>query len=207
MHALPVLGLALLLQTPAVTAPQRPPVAGQPGQVPGRDQLQRPPVVGTSSLSGTVVSESGQPLKGARVSAGGGSLGRSTVTDGNGAFSFDKLPEGRYSLSATRPRYLSSSYGQKRPDRPGMAVQLADGQEIKDLTITLFSAGVITGLVYGDDGEPVQSAQVRAMRYTMASGVRRLVSSNSVQTDDRGAYRLFGLTPGDYVVERAFVEQ
>ena len=194
------LGLVALLQTPPLPpAQQRPPVAGQ-APAPGRDQVARPPVVGRGSLSGMVVSENGQPLKGARVTTSGGALGRTAITDGKGAFAFDKLPEGRYSVNASRPRYLSSSYGQKRPERSGTSVQLADGEQIKDLKITLFSAGVITGAIYNDEGEPVQSAQVRALRYTMSSGVRRLQSSNSVQSDDRGAYRIFGLTPGEYLV-------
>jgi len=188
--------LGLLLQTPP---PPRPAVPGQVA-APSRDLAQRPPVIGRGSISGTVVSENGQPLKGARVSMNGGPVGRTAMTDATGAFVFDKLPEGRYSLSASRPRYLSSSYGQKRPERSGTSIQLADSEQRKNLKITLFSAGVITGAIYTDEGEPVQGAQVRALRYTMSSGVRRLQTSNSVQSDDRGYYRLFGLTPGEYTV-------
>jgi protocatechuate 3,4-dioxygenase beta subunit len=202
MPMLPLLGL-LLMQTPPPPPPARPPVAiGQPSVQTGggRDQAQRLPVVGKSSLSGTVVSETGQPIKGARVSMSGGAVGRSVTTDASGSFTFEKLPEGRYSLSASRQRYLPGSYGQKRPERSGTSIQLADNQELKNLTITLFNAGVITGTVYGEDGEPVQNAQVRALRYSMRTGVRRLQSSNNASTDDRGVYRLFGLNPGDYVV-------
>lgn len=195
-----VLGVAMLMQTPLVpTAPTGLPPTAIQGAA-SRDQQTRPPVVGKASLSGTVVSESGQPLKGARVSLNGGSVGRTVMTDAGGAFLFDKLPEGRYTLTASRPRYLSSSYGQKRPERPGVAVPVLDGEQVKNLTITLFGAAVITGTVYNEDGEPVQGAQVRALRYSLSNGFRRLQVSNSGQTDDRGAYRLFGLMPGDYVV-------
>jgi hypothetical protein len=197
MHVVSALCLALMLQTPPVQ--QRPLVAGQ-SQLPGRDQIPRPPVIGKGSIAGTAVSENGQPLKGARVSLNGGVVGRNVVTDATGAFLFDKLPEGRYSLSASRPRFLSSNYGQKRPERSGTPIQLADAEQIKGLTITLFSAGVITGAIFSDDGEPVQGAQVRAMRYVMNSGIRRLQQSNSVQSDDRGFYRIFGLAPGEYLV-------
>ena len=183
MPVLAALGLVALLQTP-------PAVPAAP----------RPPLVGQGLLSGTVVTESGQPLKGARVTLSGGPIGRTVTTDATGAFAFDKLPEARYALSASRPRYLSSSYGQKRPERSGTAVQLADGQQLRHLTITLFSAGAITGAVYNDEGEPLQGAQVRALRTMMSSGVRRWQTSNSVQSDDRGYYRLFGLSPGDYIV-------
>lgn len=208
LHAL---GLALLMQTPPPpplpALPQRPPVSGQPQQLPGRDQAQRPPVVGKGAMSGTVVGDNGRPLKGARVSLSGGAMGRTATTDATGAFVFDKLPEGRYNLSASRPRYLSGSYGQKKPERSGISIQLADAEIRKDLTITLFSAGVITGTVFGDDGEAVQNAQVRALRYSMRSGVRRLQSSGGAQTDDRGVYRLYGLNPGEYIVSASSNQQ
>lgn len=171
-----------------------------PSQGQGRDQPQRLPIAGKGSLSGIVVSETGQPIKNARVSMSGNAVSRSTNTDASGAFVFDKLPEGRFTLSASRQRYLPGSYGQKRAERSGSAIQLADGQHLKDLTITLFSAAVITGTIYGDDGEPVQNAQVRAMRYTMRTGVRRLQNTGSASTDDRGVYRIYGLNPGDYVI-------
>lgn len=204
------LALAPLIVTTAIAQMPPPPppptrpltIVGAPvqGGAPARDENQRRPLIGTGSLSGTVVNDRGQAVKGARVSLGGGSVGRSTITDAAGAYIFEKLPEGRYGINASRTRYLSSSYGQKRSERSGTTIQLADGEQKKDLTITLFSPAVITGVVFGDDGEPVQNAQVRAMRYSMRSGVRRLQSSNNATTDDRGAYRLYGLSPGEYVI-------
>lgn len=177
-----------------VLAQSLPPVA-QP-----RDQNQRMPLVGTGSLAGVVVTENGRPIKGARVSLGGGAVNRSDLSSATGEFLFDKLPEGRYSINVSRTRYLSGSFGQKRPERSGTTIQLADAEQKKDLKVTLFSGAVITGMVLGDDGEPVQNAQVRAMKYSMRTGVRRLQQSSGASTDDRGVYRLFGLTPGEYVV-------
>ncbi len=200
MFVLPAIGLLALLQTPPVPPLPRPPVAGQTPTGQNRDQAQRPPLVGKSSISGVIVGENGQPIKGARVNLSGGPLGRTTTSDAMGAFTFEKLPEGRYAVTASRSRFLAGSYGQKRPERSGTPLQLADGEQLKNLSITLFSAGVITGNVYNEDGEPVQGAQVRAYRYIMASGVRRLQNANTAQSDDRGAYRIFGLTPGDYIV-------
>jgi sarcosine oxidase gamma subunit len=202
-------GLALASLMLAAVVTQSPPVsAARPLTIVGapqtgsqsRDQSQRRPLVGTGSLSGTVVNQRGQPIKGARVSLGGGSVGRSAITGASGEFTFEKLPEGRYGINANRTRYLSGSYGQTRPERSGTTIQLEDGEAKKDLTITLFAAAVITGTVCGDDGEPVQSAQVRALRYSMRTGVRRLQSSSNASTDDRGVYRLYGLSPGEYVI-------
>jgi len=41
---------------------------------------------------------------------------------------------------------------------------------------------------------------VNAMRSRFVNGGRRLVPSGSAQTDDLGAFRIFGLAPGDYFV-------
>ncbi|TAK16269.1 MAG: carboxypeptidase regulatory-like domain-containing protein [Acidobacteria bacterium] len=203
MPGLSLVCLLVLAQTPPPFPPppvQRPVVAGGVAAGQSRDQNQRMPLVGKGSIAGTVLNERGQPVKGARVSLGGGAVSRSEVSSASGEFLFDKLPEGRYSISATRTRYLSGSYGQKRPERSGTSIQLADGEIKKGLNVTLFSASVITGVIYGDDGEPVQNAQVRALRWTMRTGVRRLQSANGASTDDRGMYRLYGLTPGEYVI-------
>jgi hypothetical protein len=64
----------------------------------------------------------------------------------------------------------------------------------------MMRGGVITGTVYGEDGEPQRGVQVRGLRYVMTNGVRRLQQTGFGNTDDRGVYRLFGLQPGDYMV-------
>src|SRR3954470_14338762 len=136
------LAAAVFAQVP----PPPPPPAPRPATVVGglqtgqaRDQNQRQPLIGKSSLAGIVVNESGRPVKGARVALGGGPVSRSEISSATGEFFFDKLPEGRYGLNANRTRYLSGSYGQKRPERSGTTIQLADGEQKKDLRITLFS--------------------------------------------------------------------
>ena len=63
---------------------------------------------------------------------------------------------------------------------------------------------VITGLLTDATGQPLPGLQVRAMRFRILPprGERQLVevSSGNVVTDDRGIYRIFGLTAGDYAV-------
>jgi hypothetical protein len=41
---------------------------------------------------------------------------------------------------------------------------------------------------------------VRLLQWSWQSGERVLISAGSGTTDDRGIYRVFGLSPGDYVV-------
>lgn len=149
-------------------------------------------VAGGRGGSFTVINGVPQPM-------GGLSVGRVVVTDPQGQFSFAKLPAGQYSINVSRDQYLQTSYGQKKPNRPGTLIGLADGQQLT-VKVPMVRGGVITGVVIGQDGEPLMNAQVRAMRYTMVSGFKRLEANGYANTDDRGVYRMFGLQPGEYLV-------
>src|SRR5690606_9380240 len=57
-----------------------------------------------------------------------------------------------------------------------------------------------TGIVVDEHGEPAAGTQIRALRYVMQTGERRLQMAGQDQTDDRGMYRIFQLQPGDYMI-------
>ena len=187
--------------------PGRPGLAGPPGPpsgAPPRDPSARPAsaVVGTAVVRGRVVSaDTGLPLRRAKVSLRDARepQGRSVTTDAAGAFAFEAVPKGRYRLRASKARYVTTALGGRRTGAPGRAFDLADGQKVENLTIVLATAGVITGRVLDDGGEPMTGAYVMALRQRTVNGVTRLApSDHSRPTDDTGAYRLFGLEPGRY---------
>jgi hypothetical protein len=68
------------------------------------------------------------------------------------------------------------------------------------IQLSMSSTGSIAGRVFDNDGEPVGKAQVAALRPVYQDGQRRLTVVQSVQTNDRGEYRLFWLAPGSYYV-------
>jgi hypothetical protein len=183
---------------------------GPPGGGQGRGAIGRgaargnaPTAIGTGAISGTVVVEgSGTPVRRARVSLTGTELrgGRSVVTDESGHFTFQALPAGRFTMTASKSGYVDNAYGSRRAGRPGTPIQLADGQRIDKATIALPKGGVITGVVLDDHGEPAPGTQVRVLRYVLRTGEKTLQVAGQDQTDDRGMYRIFQLQPGDYVV-------
>jgi len=174
------------------------------GQQTARDAA--PPRPGTGSIQGTLVAiDSGRPVRRARVSltsVGGGAVGQSVTTDDLGVFTFKDLPAGAYTLAASKPGYLDSIYGQRRPGtgRPGTPIQLIDGQHLEKLTFQLARGGAIMGTVIEEQGEPVFGQQVRVYRYVRRAGERTLQSAGTDVTDDRGQYRIPVLLPGEYIV-------
>jgi Carboxypeptidase regulatory-like domain len=174
---------------------------GQPPRDPGANSPVMP--TGKGSITGRViVAGTGQPARRARVNLNGsaeagGSV--STTTDDQGRFAFNTLPEGRFSLSASKPGHISASYGQRRPGRPGTPIQLAAGQRLQ-VQIQIWRGGVLTGTLLDEQGEAIPGTPVRALRFMMQNGERTLQSAGNGQTDDRGVYRIYGLQPGDYLV-------
>ena len=169
----------------------------------GASSVTSPGRGGTPGAGGVLSGRDGGPgLQTGSLTPGGPSgmgLTRSAISDDQGRFSFASLPAGRFTLTVTRDQFLAANYGQKKPGRPGTPIDLLDGQRA-DIKVQMVRGGVISGLVLDDTGEPLSSTEVRALRYSLQGGFKRLQQSRSVQTDDRGMYRLFGLDPGDYVV-------
>ena len=165
---------------------------------------------GSSVIAGVVVADGrdGFPIRrvGVTVSRveGGGSV--STYTDDTGRFAFPSLAAGRYTLSASKPGYLRAAYGARRHDRPGTPITLAEGQQMADLRLALTRGGVITGRVSDEHGMPAAGVSVRVMEILTVLGERQLRPARTYggllgeSTDDRGAFRLYGLPPGDYAV-------
>jgi Carboxypeptidase regulatory-like domain len=208
MTAIRVAACSLVLTFGVVTAP---PAAI--AQTPARDAA-KPTPVGTATLGGRIVSDDAdaRPLRRVRVgiTTSDRQVGRTTVTDDDGRFGFAALPAGRYMLNATKQGYVTTAYGAKRPNRPGTALVLTDGQHLTNVNIRLTRGSVISGVLVDQNGEPFSGAQVSAMQNRFAgSGQRTLVPGAGAQTDDRGQYRIWGLAAGDYVISAnaGFVSQ
>ncbi|HEX5069559.1 MAG TPA: carboxypeptidase regulatory-like domain-containing protein [Vicinamibacterales bacterium] len=168
-----------------------------------------PTKAGTGVISGAVVTDeqAPQPIRRAAVSVVNvdGSVARSTFTDDAGRFTLTALPEGRYTLSATKAPYLRTNYGAKRYDFPATPITLKDGGRMSDIALKMQRGGVLSGRITDENGEPAFGVSVRVLQLRMQFGERTFVPvassglTNDV-TDDKGVYRLFGLPPGEYTV-------
>jgi protocatechuate 3,4-dioxygenase beta subunit len=155
--------------------------------------------MGRGTITGRVVTESGQPLPNAIIIANGaGVMSRAIqqiVTDEEGKFQIADLSPGAYTVLVRAFGYIDplnsfQESNEKIYYRPG-----------DSMTITMVKGGVITGTVTNSVGDPVVGAQVKAVRVRDKNG--RPVHSSESQgrtTDDRGIYRIFGLQPGSYLI-------
>ena len=159
----------------------------------------------TGIITGRVVTEDGSGLPGVTVTltpvaadrrtTSRGSQNR-TSTDEDGNFKFTGLAPYVYSVSA------SSAKGYVPSPVPVSERQDSGYHRIgASVTITMIKGAAITGSVTNALGEPVIGVQVNAAMARGAEGnPDRGGSSRSDFTDDRGVYRIYGLSPGTYVV-------
>ena len=152
------------------------------------------------AITGRLVNASSEPLPGAVVYAG--SLAATTrshtaTADNNGEFKIDGLEPGLYRLSASAPGYVPVS--QPSPTDSQSYYHIGDS-----VILTMIKGGVITGTVTGPKG-PAIAVGVHAIRVRDEEGkpLSAPILFRERSTDDRGAYRLYGLLPGGYLLSAA----
>ena len=125
---------------------------------------------------------------------------RVTLTGADGRYTIPDLPAGAYTITATRTGFAPYSYGQGRTVT-GTPVSVTAGQQLTGIDLPLVAGGVIAGRILDEDGAPFAGATVDALVNRTQGGNEALFSIATVQTDDRGEFRLYGLAPGAYYVK------
>ena len=196
------IGLAALILAAGVSAGAQ---TQRDRQVPPREKPVE--VTGTGIVSGVVVTadEREQPVRRVSVMLAAGQvvIPRTAVTDDEGRFAFTAVAPGHYTLVAQKPSFVPAIYGARSPtDSQGVPIAVADGQRVEGLRLSIMRGAVITGLVRLPGGQPASDLAMQVMRVHVVEGRRQLsMVAAPAQTNDLGAYRIFGLPPGDYVVQ------
>lgn len=146
----------------------------------------------TGEISGSVVSESGEPLVKANIwvrpATPEGLPVTSATTNRDGVFKVSGLTRGWYSVGASLPAYIP------RSSESGPVVQN------DSVTFVFMKGGVITGTVTNSKGDPVVGIGIRVEMVVDEIGRKSLGSPYESMTDDRGIYRVYGLPTGTYIV-------
>src|SRR5687767_1375576 len=152
----------------------------------------------SGSIKGRVVADDGQPVVNATLMAQavtGPVAVRPAQVDSEGKFSFDDLPPAGYIIIAAAPGYIDEAMSTGDPSEwPRHLI----GAQLK---IRMIKGGAITGRVTNAKGDPIVGVPVRAVALNNPSwSVTDLMGAGGAESDDRGIYRIYGLRPGEYIV-------
>ena len=178
----------------------------------------------TGAISGRVVAADTQvPLAGVMVmvrpadqlptiragvvmGAYSGTLSASARTDAGGRFAVAGIPPGRYRLVAepgpTAGRYLSTRFPDPALD-DSAPISVSANQVVDGLVIPLPRGAVISGRVVDEAGNPMAFVAVSLQEVLPGERARPALGTSpgaQARTDDTGAFRLFALHPGEFVL-------
>jgi carboxypeptidase family protein len=140
------------------------------------------------------------PIRRARISATNDEMFLDATTDDDGRFEVTNVTPGQWRVVVEKGGYFPWHIGQRRPFDIPTPVKVAPRQRFT-ADVPMTRGGIIVGRVFDENGEPLAGLQVRVYRARMTQGFRRLESVGlGDRTDDTGAYRIYGLPPGDYYV-------
>ena len=148
------------------------------------------------SISGTVTEEgTGEPIEGIFVFACEVDVYcDSTHTDSNGFYTIS-LPIGKYRVGTyTEADYISEFYNDKIYWEEANDVFVSAGKETPNINFALLPAGIISGRVTSEYGDPLAGLWVDACEYDTES------YCSSAETNEDGYYSIL-LPPGEYWVQ------
>jgi uncharacterized protein (DUF2141 family) len=125
------------------------------------------------------------------------------LTTGEGRFVVRDLPAGVVNMTVVAAGYINGSYGQTRPGGAPEPLRIRPGEAALTARIRIWRTSSISGIVRDGQGEPLPGQQVRALFRSFQRGQPRVAVRATAVSDDRGAYYLSGLQPGDYLVSVA----
>jgi hypothetical protein len=124
-----------------------------------------------------------------------------TRTDEYGRYWFSEVPSSFYWLRVVAPEYITTDNWDD--EGPGRNVSVADGESVENVDLDLILGGVITGRITDSQGNPIVGEYVELTivdECGLESRPQTFEFEDDFETDDGGAYRVYGIPPGRYLV-------
>ena len=192
-----VLTMSSFVSAPAQSQPAAKSTAS-PSPTPAEKRGPNENPIATGAIKGRVVADDGRPVVNASLIAqavNGPPSAKPAQVDSEGKFSFDDLSPAAYIVFAVAPGYIDEAMSTGDPnDWPRHLI----GAQLK---IKMIRGGVITGKVTNSKGDPIVGVPVHAVALNNPSALPTdFLGAGGAESDDRGIYRIYGLRPGQYVV-------
>jgi hypothetical protein len=118
-------------------------------------------------------------------------------TDDTGTYRITNVPPGKYSALTATPAFVAIDQF-AGPFGKSVTLLINKDEVVENIDFELVRGGVITGKVTDSDGRPLieETVSISNAESNPKYGSR----VRGMRTDDRGAYRIFGIPPGNYKV-------
>jgi protocatechuate 3,4-dioxygenase beta subunit len=123
-----------------------------------------------------------------------------TTTDDDGEYQLTGLATGQFTIMPLAKAFVVGTSGAYQ--QPGQSITVAEGETITRIDFALVRGGVITGRITDTEGRPIIGERVNVLPTdTPDTGyAAAMFDALRNRTDDRGIYRVYGLSPGNYKV-------
>ncbi|HEX8281868.1 MAG TPA: carboxypeptidase regulatory-like domain-containing protein [Pyrinomonadaceae bacterium] len=196
--------------------------ARRPAQI--RERPPREPEARSDVRGRVLYDDTDRPVRRGRVilvAEGGGPGEYGALTNARGEFRVVGVLAGRYVAFVDVPGVLSPvsfiSLSELRGGGGGGMPDLGEGRALfdyvevdgkEDVTVTIRArrGATLSGRVTYADGDPAVNVNINLLRRDAAGRLQKyltgigIASVSALRTDDRGAFRVTGLPPGEYVV-------
>jgi len=116
-----------------------------------------------------------------------------------GRFLLPTVEPGRFTLTGERAGYARQAYGARGNSSTGAVLTLTAGHEMKDLVFRLAPNAVLSGKVRDEDGDPMASTVVMALRLAYQHGRKQYAEAGSTLVGANGEYSI-SVTAGHYLL-------
>lgn len=124
------------------------------------------------------------------------------ITDSQGRFVFGGIEPGSYRLIFSATGYAKQDYGQRVLGGAGSPIALSAGETKGDIVMRLTPVSALSGRLLNNRVRPLAGVPVQLFRFSYDQTARRQIQIvASTQSDDRGDYRFYFLSPGRYYLK------
>jgi len=120
-----------------------------------------------------------------------------TTTDRDGRFLFKDVSPGTYTVRVQKEGFFGKSEAGANPPTAATDVEV-DAGKTAEANLAMIPGAIIGGRIFDEKGQLMSNATVQAFTVAYAFGRATLAPRVSKATDDRGEFRLFWVSPGEY---------